>query len=167
MLSALDCIDAAMDTVRFDRLTDNDVALAYLPLAWVGDHYLNYAQGTRAVSAAGRRNDEARASFRQQAPAGFDKDLRTCDDVGVAGVFTPVMTDAADRGYEQHARRHGRGENLGVMAGAAWHADRPAAGKDDARSFGCTLKCRIHHGGAPVRRRSSLTLQRPCAVTSA
>ena len=24
---------------------DNDVALAYLPLAWVGDHYLNYAQG--------------------------------------------------------------------------------------------------------------------------
>ena len=25
--------------------TENDVALAYLPLAWVGDHYLNYAQG--------------------------------------------------------------------------------------------------------------------------
>src|SRR6202171_4861975 len=86
-------------------------------------------------------------SFRQQAPAGFDKDLRTCYDVGVAGVFTPVMTDAADRGYEQHARRHDRGENLGVMAGAAWHADRPAAGKGNARSFDCTLKCRIHHGG--------------------
>ena len=45
MLSARGCIDAATDTVRFDRLTDNDVALAYLPLAWVGDHYLNYAQG--------------------------------------------------------------------------------------------------------------------------
>src|SRR5438876_1552681 len=44
MLSARGCIDAATDTVRFDRLTDNDVALAYLPLAWVGDHYLNYAQ---------------------------------------------------------------------------------------------------------------------------
>jgi long-chain acyl-CoA synthetase len=45
MLSARGCIDAATDTVRFDRLTDNDVALAYLPLAWVGDHYLNYVQG--------------------------------------------------------------------------------------------------------------------------
>jgi long-chain acyl-CoA synthetase len=45
MLSARGCIDAATDTVRFDRLTDNDMVLAYLPLAWVGDHYLNYAQG--------------------------------------------------------------------------------------------------------------------------
>ncbi len=45
MLSARGCIDAATDTVRFDSLTDKDVALAYLPLAWVGDHYLNYAQG--------------------------------------------------------------------------------------------------------------------------
>ncbi len=39
------CIDAATDTVKFDKLTANDVALAYLPLAWVGDHYLNFAQG--------------------------------------------------------------------------------------------------------------------------
>jgi len=45
MLSARSCIDAATDTVSFDNLTDKDVALAYLPLAWVGDHYLNYAQG--------------------------------------------------------------------------------------------------------------------------
>ena len=45
VLSAKRCIDAATDTVRFDKLSENDVALAYLPLAWVGDHYLNYAQG--------------------------------------------------------------------------------------------------------------------------
>ncbi len=38
-------IKAASDTVVFDKLTEKDVALAYLPLAWVGDHYLNYAQG--------------------------------------------------------------------------------------------------------------------------
>lgn len=44
-LSTRGCIDAATDTVRFDRLTDNDVVFAYLPLAWVGDHYLNYVQG--------------------------------------------------------------------------------------------------------------------------
>src|SRR5262249_46995392 len=45
MLSAEGCIAAASDTVAFDRLDDKDTALAYLPLAWVGDHYLNYAQG--------------------------------------------------------------------------------------------------------------------------
>jgi long-chain acyl-CoA synthetase len=44
MLSAQGCINAARDTVTFDRLTDRDSVLAYLPLAWVGDHYLNYAQ---------------------------------------------------------------------------------------------------------------------------
>jgi len=45
MLSGERCIAAATDTVVFDKLTDRDEALAYLPLAWVGDHYLNYAQG--------------------------------------------------------------------------------------------------------------------------
>lgn len=44
MLSAAGCIDAARDTVAFDKLDENDVVLAYLPLAWVGDHYLNFAQ---------------------------------------------------------------------------------------------------------------------------
>jgi long-chain acyl-CoA synthetase len=44
MLSAGGCVKAATDTVEFDRLTDRDNVIAYLPLAWVGDHYLNYAQ---------------------------------------------------------------------------------------------------------------------------
>ena len=44
MLSAGRCIAAARDTVAFDKLTDQDNVIAYLPLAWVGDHYLNYAQ---------------------------------------------------------------------------------------------------------------------------
>jgi long-chain acyl-CoA synthetase len=44
MLSASRCIAAAADTVAFDKLDENDVVLAYLPLAWVGDHYLNFAQ---------------------------------------------------------------------------------------------------------------------------
>ena len=37
-------IAAAASTVAFDKLADHDVALSYLPLAWVGDHYLNFAQ---------------------------------------------------------------------------------------------------------------------------
>jgi long-chain acyl-CoA synthetase len=43
MLTNERSIRAAQDTVKFDKLTEKDVALAYLPLAWVGDHYLNYA----------------------------------------------------------------------------------------------------------------------------
>ena len=49
VLSARGCIDAAVDTVAFDKLTERDEALAYLPLAWVGDHYLNYAQALVAA----------------------------------------------------------------------------------------------------------------------
>ncbi len=44
MLSAGRCVAAARDTVAFDHLTETDEVLAYLPLAWVGDHYMNYAQ---------------------------------------------------------------------------------------------------------------------------
>jgi long-chain acyl-CoA synthetase len=45
MLKAKNAVKAAQDTVAFDGLTEKDSVLAYLPLAWVGDHYLNYAQG--------------------------------------------------------------------------------------------------------------------------
>lgn len=45
MLSGERSIAAARDTVTFDRLTADEELLAYLPLAWVGDHYLNFAQG--------------------------------------------------------------------------------------------------------------------------
>lgn len=45
MLTAKGSVGAASDTVAFDALTEKDNVLAYLPLAWVGDHYMNYAQG--------------------------------------------------------------------------------------------------------------------------
>jgi long-chain acyl-CoA synthetase len=44
VLAAGRCIAAAKDTVAFDRLDDHDEELAYLPIAWAGDHYMNYAQ---------------------------------------------------------------------------------------------------------------------------
>jgi len=37
-------IAAAANSVAFDRLDERDEVLAYLPLAWAGDHYLTYAQ---------------------------------------------------------------------------------------------------------------------------
>jgi len=44
MLSAGGSVNACSDTVKFDKLSDTDEVIAYLPLAWVGDHYLNYGQ---------------------------------------------------------------------------------------------------------------------------
>src|SRR6266446_8354237 len=82
-------------------------------------------------------------------PAGVNKDLSPCDDVGIVCVFAPMMTDAANRGHKQHARRHDRRENLGVMTGAAGHADGFAASKRDARSFDGLLECGMHHGRSP------------------
>src|SRR5690606_25185748 len=44
VLTAAASVKAALDTVTFDKLNNKDSVLAYLPLAWVGDHYLNFAQ---------------------------------------------------------------------------------------------------------------------------
>jgi long-chain acyl-CoA synthetase len=73
MLSAAGCIAAASDTVAFDRLDENDAALAYLPLAWVGDHYLNYAQGLVAgfCLACPETSDTALADIREIGPTFF------------------------------------------------------------------------------------------------
>jgi long-chain acyl-CoA synthetase len=73
VLSAGGCINAASDTVAFDRLTERDEALAYLPLAWVGDHYLNYAQALVAAFclACPESADTAMADMKEIGPTFF------------------------------------------------------------------------------------------------
>jgi long-chain acyl-CoA synthetase len=73
VLSASGCINAASDTVAFDRLTERDEALAYLPLAWVGDHYLNYAQALVAAFclACPESADTAMADMKEIGPTFF------------------------------------------------------------------------------------------------
>jgi long-chain acyl-CoA synthetase len=73
VLSAIGCINAASDTVAFDKLTARDEALAYLPLAWVGDHYLNYAQGLVAgfCLACPERADTAMQDMKEIGPTFF------------------------------------------------------------------------------------------------
>ena len=44
MLSFDNLISAARSTVAFDRLSADDQVLAYLPMAWIGDHLFSYAQ---------------------------------------------------------------------------------------------------------------------------
>jgi long-chain acyl-CoA synthetase len=74
-------IHAAADTVAFDKLTENDVALAYLPLAWVGDHYLNYAQGMVSgfCTACPESPDTAMADLREIGPSFYFAPPRTLE----------------------------------------------------------------------------------------
>ena len=72
-------IAAAVDTVKFDKLDENDVALAYLPLAWVGDHYLNYAQGLVA-------------GFCMACPENADTTAQDLREIGPTFYFAPPRT---------------------------------------------------------------------------
>jgi long-chain acyl-CoA synthetase len=88
-------IHAAADTVAFDKLTENDVALAYLPLAWVGDHYLNYAQGMVSAfcTACPESPDTAMADLREIGPSFYFAPPRTLELL-----LTRVMIRMEDAG---------------------------------------------------------------------
>jgi len=72
-------IKAAADTVAFDKLNEYDEALAYLPLAWVGDHYLNYAQGLVA-------------GFCMACPESSDTAMQDLREIGPSFYFAPPRT---------------------------------------------------------------------------
>jgi long-chain acyl-CoA synthetase len=83
VLSAEGCIGAGSDTVKFDRLDENDEALAYLPLAWVGDHYLNYVQGLISgfCMACPESGDTVMADLREIGPTFFFAPPRTFEQM--------------------------------------------------------------------------------------
>ena len=95
VLSGERSIAAATDTVNFDHLTETDVALAYLPLAWVGDHYLNFAQGLVAgfCVACPENADTAMADLREIGPTFYFAPPRTLE-----ALLTRVMIRMEDAG---------------------------------------------------------------------
>ncbi len=113
VLSARGCIAAASDTVAFDKLTARDEALAYLPLAWVGDHYLNYAQGMVAgfCMACPESGETVADDLREIGPTFYFAPPRVFEQM-----LTSVMIRMEDAGsIKRHlfhyfigvARRHG------------------------------------------------------------
>src|SRR5690242_20006376 len=88
-------INAASDTVAFDKLAEHDVSLAYLPLAWVGDHYLNYAQGLVSgfCTACPESPDTAMADLREIGPSFYFAPPRTLELL-----LTRVMIRMEDAG---------------------------------------------------------------------
>ena len=104
VLSAERCIGAGSDTVAFDKLTEKDEALAYLPLAWVGDHYLNYAQGLVAgfCMACPESGDTAMADLREIGPTFFFAPPRTFEQM-----LTRVMIRMEDASFlKRHMFHH-------------------------------------------------------------
>src|SRR5204863_1126390 len=104
VLTAIGCISAVSDTVAFDKLTERDEALAYLPLAWVGDHYLNYAQGLVAgfCMACPESGDTAMADLREIGPTFFFAPPRTFEQM-----LTRVMIRMEDAGFiKRHLFHH-------------------------------------------------------------
>ncbi len=96
VITAAGAIQAASDTVAFDHLTEKDVALAYLPLAWVGDHYLNYCQGLVAgfCTACPENPDTAMADLREIGPTFYFAPPRTLELI-----LTRVMIRMEDAGF--------------------------------------------------------------------
>ncbi len=93
VLTGAGSINAAADTVAFDHLNENDVSLAYLPLAWVGDHYLNYAQGMVAgfCIACPENTDTAQQDLREIGPTFYFAPPRTLE-----ALLTRVMIRMED-----------------------------------------------------------------------
>jgi long-chain acyl-CoA synthetase len=130
VLSAKGCIDAAHDTVAFDKLTDRDEALAYLPIAWVGDHYLNYAQQLVAgfCTACPESAETAIQDLREIGPTFYFAPPRTFEMM-----LTRVMIRMEDASFIKRklfhafigvARRHGEkilnGENVPLFGRLAY-----------------------------------------------
>ena len=113
VLSGERSIRAARDTVIFDKLTDRDEALAYLPLAWVGDHYLNYAQGLVAgfCMACPESPETAMQDLREIGPSFYFAPPRTFEQILTS--VTIRMEDAGSvnrwlfRYFIAVARRYG------------------------------------------------------------
>ncbi len=103
VLTAGRCIAAATDTVAFDKLTDRDVVLAYLPLAWVGDHYLNYAQSLVAgfCMACPESSDTAQQDLREIGPTFYFAPPRVFENL-----LTRVMIRMEDAGYLKRQMFH-------------------------------------------------------------
>ncbi|MDN3518773.1 AMP-binding protein [Aquisalimonas lutea] len=79
MLSYDNLLKSAEHAVKFDGLTENDETLAYLPMAWVGDHFLTYCQGFLA-------------GFCLNCPESPDTVMTDLREIGPSYFFAPPRT---------------------------------------------------------------------------
>jgi long-chain acyl-CoA synthetase len=97
------CIAAARDTVAFDKLNDRDEELAYLPLAWVGDHYMNYAQAYVAgfCMACPESAETVQQDLREIGPSFYFAPPRVFEQM-----LTRILIRMEDAGFLKRAMFH-------------------------------------------------------------
>ena len=83
----------------------------------------------------------------QQCLGGCRQGPAASDDVFFGRVFSDIMADTTDTWNKQHAGREALGENLGVVAGTAGHADPPAGGMGLSSRSQALLYSLVHAGG--------------------
>ena len=106
-------IAAGRDSVAFDNITEQDEVLAYLPIAWVGDHYLSYVQGmlTGFCIACPESPDTVRENLREIGPTFYFSSPRVFEtfltDITVRMEDAGPMKRWLYRTFIEIARRHG------------------------------------------------------------
>ncbi|WP_108662395.1 AMP-dependent synthetase/ligase [Acuticoccus kandeliae] len=113
VLKAARAVQAARDTAGFDHLNERDEVLAYLPLAWVGDHYLNYAQGLVAgfCMACPESPETVQQDLREIGPTFYFAPPRVFESLLTRVLIRMEDASALKRGMFRHfmgvAKRHG------------------------------------------------------------
>jgi long-chain acyl-CoA synthetase len=106
-------IAAATDSIAFDRLTEREEVLAYLPLAWAGDHYLTYIQSLVAgyCISCPESGDTIAENLREIGPTFYIAPPRIFENLLTQTVVRMENAGWAKRWLFRHftavARRHG------------------------------------------------------------
>ena len=134
MLSNDNLVKSALHGNAFDRLDENETTIAYLPLAWVGDHVFSYSQSYTAgfCVACPESADTVTEDRREIAPTYFFAPPRVFE--GLLTAMTVRMEDASRAkkkmfdSFMAHARRVGEkildGHSVGM-----WDRARYALGE--------------------------------------
>jgi long-chain acyl-CoA synthetase len=106
-------IAAVADSVAFDHLTERDEVLAYLPLAWAGDHYLTFCQslGSGFCISCPESADTVQENLREIGPTFYFGPPRVFESLLTTTTVRMADAGAAKRAIYRYfialARRYG------------------------------------------------------------
>ncbi len=103
VLSFDNVITAARNAIEFEGLTDREEVLAYLPMAWIGEHIFSYAQAYCAGFCASCPESQATVmlDLRELGPTYFFAPPRIFENL-----LTQVMIRMEDAGWAKRALFH-------------------------------------------------------------
>ena len=103
VLSFANLVQTARNTIEFDGLTEDEDVLAYLPMAWVGDHLFSYGQSYVAgfCVSCPESSDTVLSDLRELGPTYFFAVPRIFESV-----LTTVMIRMEDAGWIKRRMFH-------------------------------------------------------------